>query len=82
MQPVILVRSLVGGDVIQNKTDLFKCVSCKDSWNETKFVVKHIIKGMEVCFCLNCEDWVHHKDTVLDQGWSLYDQDGNLNHFV
>ena len=60
----------------------FKCVSCKHEWTETKFVVKHLINGMEVYFCLNCDDWVKQKERVFDQGWSLMDQDGNLNYHV
>ena len=37
---------------------------------------------MEVYFCLNCDDWVKEKGRVFDQGWSLFDLDGNLNNFV
>ena len=75
--------TLVCGDKnMENQPKYFNCVSCKHTWNETKFVIKHNIKGMEVYFCLNCEDWVKLKDNVFDQGWSLFDQDGNLNHFV
>ena len=46
------------------------------------FVVDHKIQGMELYFFLNCDDWVKHKDSVLNQGWSLFDEDGYLNHFV
>ena len=60
----------------------FNCVSCKHTWSEEKFVVKHIVKNMDVYFCLNCEDWVQNKSNVLDYGWSLFDQDGNLNYNV
>ena len=74
--------TLVCGDKMENQTKNFKCVSCNHTWNETKFVIKHNIKGWEVYFCLNCEDWVRSKENVLDQGWSLFDQDGNLNHDV
>ena len=71
--------TLVCGDA---KGVKFGCVSCKHEWKETKFVVKHTIDNMEVYFCLNCDDWVKSKERVFDQGWSLFDQDGNLNHFV
>ena len=60
----------------------FKCVSCKYDWNESRFVIRHEIKGMELYFCLNCDDWVKYKDRVLDHNWSLFDQDGYLNRFV
>jgi hypothetical protein len=28
------------------------------------------------------DDWITDKSKVLDQGWSLFDQDSNLNHLV
>ena len=66
----------------EKEVDIFNCVSCKHTWSEEKFVVKHTVKNMEVYFCLNCEDWVQHKNNVLNNGWSLFDQDGNLNYNV
>ena len=58
----------------------YKCISCKYKWREEKFVVKHRVENMEVHFCLNCDDWVKQKSKVLDLGWSLFDQDGNLKY--
>ena len=66
----------------QKEVERFDCVSCKHTWSEEKFVVKHIVKNMEVFFCLNCEDWVQYKSNVLDHGWTLFDQDGNLDYNV
>ena len=66
----------------QNEVESFNCVSCKHAWNEEKFVVRHTVKNIEVYFCLNCEDWVQHKSNVLEKGWSLFDQDGNLNYNI
>ena len=40
--------------------------------------VKNIIKGHETFFCLNCDDWVKFKENVLEQNWTLYDQEGYL----
>ena len=76
---LIINNTLVGNDDVGIK---LKCVSCKHSWKETKFVVKHTINNTEVYFCLNCEDWVKHKERVFNQGWTLMDYDGNLNYFV
>ena len=45
-------------------------------------VVEHVMNGHTVYFCLNCDDWVKEKGRVFDQGWSLFDLDGNLNNFV
>jgi hypothetical protein len=67
---------------VGQRRNSFKCVSCKHEWKDSWCVVEHKVKNMEVYFCLNCNDWVKEKDKVLDQGWSLFEQDGNLNHFV
>ena len=48
--------------------DTFKCVSCKSEWKESNCVVEHKIEGKKLYFCLNCDDWVRHKNRVLDQG--------------
>ena len=68
--------------LVSDDVQHFKCVSCKHDWNERRFVVRHEIQGMELYFCLNCDDWVKYKDRVLDDGWSLFDRDGHLNHLV
>ena len=60
----------------------YKCAGCKHEWQEKCFVVQHNLKNMEVFFCLNCDEWIKDKDKVFDFGWSLFDQDGNLNYFV
>jgi hypothetical protein len=72
----------VCGDAIENEHKIYKCAGCKHTWNERRFVKSHIISSMELHFCLNCDDWIKQKEKVLDQGWSLFDHDGNLNHFV
>jgi hypothetical protein len=56
----------------------YKCVSCKNSWNDKNCVVKYSINGRETFFCLNCEDWVKIKTKVYDANWTLYDESGNL----
>ena len=66
----------------EKKIKEFKCVSCSYTWKESNCVVKHLINNMEVYFCLNCDDWVKYKSKVFDQGWSLFDGEGNLNQYV
>ena len=56
----------------------YKCESCKYTWENKEYVVKHVLGDMEVYFCLNCEDWVHYKQNVLKVGWSLFDKEGFL----
>ena len=41
-----------------------------------------MINGTELYFCLNGDDWIQQKEKVVDQEWSLFDQDGNLSHYV
>ena len=60
----------------------FQCISCESQWTEKRCVVEHMIKDHVVYFCLNCEDWVQHKDEVLEAGWKLFDQAGNLRNDV
>ena len=73
-------------DIPENKTfrkgNTFKCASCKHAWSQSKFVVKHELNNMQVFFCLNCEDWVQDKSKVLEDGWALFDQAGNLRYDV
>ena len=60
----------------------FQCISCESQWTEKRCVVEHMIKDHVVYFCLNCEDWVQHTDEVLEAGWKLFDQAGNLRNDV
>jgi hypothetical protein len=59
-----------------------KRAGCKHTWNEWRFMKSHIIHSVELHFYLNCDDWIKQKEKVLDQGWSLFEHDGNLNHLV
>ena len=56
----------------------FKCESCKYIWQDRNCVVEHAIKNIKVFFCLNCEDWVNNKENVLNEGWTLFDEEGFL----
>ena len=56
----------------------YKCISCKNSWNDKNCVVEHSINGRETFFCLNCDDWVKLKTRVYDANWALYDKAGKL----
>ena len=56
----------------------YKCVSCKNAWEDASCIVRHIIKGHETFFCLNCEDWVKLKGYVFDKNWTLFDEAGYL----
>jgi hypothetical protein len=66
----------------ENKTEAnsekFKCISCKHIWEDRSCVMEHFIGNMRMFFCLNCDDWVHDKQKVLEHGWTLFDEAGNL----
>ena len=56
---------------VVNKVAEYKCAGCKSSWNDERYVVDHVIRNMNMFFCLNCNDWIRDKEAVLDQGWTL-----------
>ena len=61
-----------------NKSKNYACISCK-----SECLVQDIIQDKEVNCCLNCEDWAKNKQNVINEEWSLFDQDGDLlNSFV
>ena len=60
----------------------YKCISCKDTWKDSDCVVKHIINGRMLYFCLNCDDWVARKSEVIQEGWTLLDGEGFLRRDV
>ena len=62
--------------------EVFNCQGCKGVWEEEKFVVKHIIQNTKTFFCLNCEDWIKEKENVYSEGWTMFDESGNLKHDV
>ena len=60
----------------------YNCISCNNTWKDKTCVVNHVIKGIQVNFCLNCDDWVQQKERIFDQGWSLVDNNGYLRRDV
>ena len=60
----------------------YPCAECKSIWNNSSHVVPHNIQNMDLFFCLNCNDWIQHKHAVVEQGWTLFDEDGYLRQNV
>ena len=56
----------------------YRCIGCKNSWNDKNCVFEHIINGRQAFFCLNCEDWVKFKTRVYESDWTIYDDSGYL----
>ena len=60
----------------------YECAGCNSSWNDERCIVKHVIRKMNIVFCLNCNDWIKDKEAVLHQGWTLLDEAGFLRNNV
>ena len=60
----------------------YKCEGCKNAWDEKSFVVQYEIVNRRIFFCLNCDDWIGNKMAVFEDGWTLFDQAGQLRHDV
>ena len=67
---VTMARENVKNEALKAK---YKCVSCKNVWEDRNCLVKHVIHGHETFFCLNCEDWVQFKTDVYNPNWTLFD---------
>ena len=55
---------------------------CKNIWQDKECVKKHEIKSTEIVLCLNCDDWISDKSSVLKGNWTLFDQHANLRKDV
>ena len=64
------------------KVKEFQCAGCKSIWNDSIHIVAYKIQNIDLCFCLNCEDWIKNKPAVLEQGWTLFDKAGYLRQDV
>ena len=64
--------------VAQRELESYKCVGCKEVWTDQTCVVKHVMNHENMYFCLNCDEWIKIKTNVLNEGWSLLDEAGNL----
>ena len=50
------------------------CISCKNNYIDETCVVGNTC----VFLCLNCDGWIQRKEHILNPGWSLYDNWGQL----
>ena len=60
----------------------FPCAGCKNCYDDERCVVHHNVNHIEFFLCLNCEDWIRHKDLIMNPGWSLFDNNGDLRRDV
>ena len=60
----------------------FPCVGCQNCYDDVTCVVQHNIENLSFYLCLNCEDWIKHKEKIITPGWSLFDNNGELRKDV
>ena len=67
----------------QNKAHkYFSCAGCKSKFEDAMCVVEHIVNHTTFFLCLNCEDWITNKEMVINPGWTLFNQNGDLRYDV
>ena len=69
--------TLAEADVKLREDTVYQCKGCESSWVNSLHVKEH-----KIFFCLNCDEWIRDKSLVLQEGWTLYDKDGNLRQDV
>ena len=74
--------TLAEADVKLREDTVYQCKGCESSWVNSLHVKEHNIQNMKIFFCLNCDEWIRDKSLVLQEGWTLYDKDGNLRQDV
>ena len=69
------------GDVTKtaHKETGFKC---KKIYPKDGYLIKHVIKNTELCFCLNCDASIQDKSNVLNNDWTLFDKIGDLRRDI
>ena len=60
----------------------FPCAGCQNCFDDRTCVVEHVVRNNRLFLCLNCDDWIQKKEEIMNNGWSLYDQFGNLRRDV
>ena len=60
----------------------YKCISCKDTWEDRSCVVEYNIKSLKTYFCLNCDEWVRNKSHLFNEDWTLLDDAGFLRRDI
>ena len=61
---------------------IFPCAGCKSRYDDQSCVVQHIVNDTTFLLCLNCDDWIQHKDMIITPGWTLFDGNGALRYDV
>ena len=65
-----------------NAHEDLSCFSCKNNYNDRTCVVEHVVEHMRVYLCLNCDGWIQEKQNIMNPGWSLYDNFGQLRRDI
>ena len=60
----------------------YLCQGCKNCYEDKTCVVQNIVSHIPFYLCLNCDEWIKHKDKIMTPGWSLFNQNGDLRRDV
>ena len=60
----------------------FPCLGCHNCFDDRSCVVQHIVKNTRIFLCLNCDGWIRKKEEIMNPGWSLFDQFGDLRRDI
>lgn len=60
----------------------YPCLGCKNCYEDKTCVVQNIVANTPFYLCLNCDEWIKHKDKIMTPGWSLFNQNGDLRRDV
>ena len=60
----------------------YPCSGCKNYYDDRNCVVEHTIKHTKLFLCLNCNSWIQRKEEILNVGWSMFNEFGDLKRDV
>ena len=61
---------------------IYPCAGCRNVYDDKSYVVQNIVQNVGFYLCLNCDGWIQRKNEILLPGWSLFDENGDLNQNV
>ena len=75
--------TLACGDEQQDRAHKsYPCAGCKSCYTDVACVIQYSVGNTGFFLCLNCEDWIKHKENIITPGWSLFDANGDLRRDV
>ena len=60
----------------------YPCTGCKSCFTDVACVMQYFVGNTGFFLCLNCVDWIKHKENIITPGWTLFDSNGDLRRDV